>query len=169
MDAQAGSIDLKANGGDQTVTVDFGDDLANGFSETQSIDLTNAGSLPGQALCFAVSNFSSGEGQNFEPETNTDTSDGGELDDVATLDIGLSGGGASYSIYEGPASGVSSLDTCANLDPALEGQTFTLDVALSVPDENVNEAMGDQFSFDLTATLYDEDQTSGGGGSGGGG
>ena len=169
VDAQAGSIDLQANGADETVTVDFGDDLSNGFSETQTIDLTNAGSLPGEALCFAVSNFTSGEGENFEPEENTDPGDGGELDDVATLDIGLSGGGASYSIYEGPASGVTSLDTCANLDPALDGQTFTLDIALSIPDENVNQAMGDEFSFDLTATLYDENQTDGGGGSGGGG
>lgn len=169
VDAQAGSIDLQANGADETVTVDFGDDLANGFSETQTIDLTNAGSLPGQALCFATSNFSSGEGENFEPETNTDTADGGELDDVATLDIGLSGGGASYSVYEGPASGATSLDTCVNLDPPLEGQTFTLDIALSIPDENVNQAMGDTFNFDLTATLYDENQTSGGGGTGGSG
>ena len=167
VDAQAGSIDLKANGDDQTVSVDFGDDIANGFSETRTIDLTNAGSLPGRALCFGVSNFSSSEGQNFEPETNTDTSDGGELDDVATLTVDLSGGGASYSVYDGPASGVESLDTCVNLDPALEGQTFSLDVALSVPDQNVNEAMGDQFGFDLTATLYDENQSSGGSGGGG--
>lgn len=162
VDAKAGSIDLKANGNDTIVTLDFGDDLANGFSETKSVDLTNAGSLPGQALCFSVSNFTSGEGENFEPEGNTDTSDGGELDDVATLDIGLSGGGASYSVYEGAASGVTSLDTCLNLDPTLDGQTFTLNVALSVPDENVNQAMGDELSFDLATTLYDKDQTSGG-------
>jgi|AntDeeMetageno50_2_1112565.scaffolds.fasta_scaffold01896_5 hypothetical protein len=159
--AKAGSIDLKANGNDETVTLDFGDDLSNGFSETKSVDLTNAGSLPGQALCFAVSNSTSGEGENFEPETNTDEGDGGELDDVADLDISLSGGGASYTIYEGTASGVTAVDTCANLDPTLDGQTFTLDVSLSIPDENVNEAMGDTFSFDLTTTLYDEDQTTG--------
>lgn len=166
VDAQAGSIDLQANGADETVTVDFGDALSNGFSETQTIDLTNAGSLPGQSLCFAVENFTSGEGENFEPETNTDTADGGELDDVATLTIDVSGGGSSYSIYDGAASGVTSVDTCVNLDPPIEGQTFTLDIALSVPDENVNEAMGDEFTFDLTITLYDENQTTGGGGSG---
>jgi spore coat-associated protein N len=164
VDAQAGSIDLQANGADETVTVDFGDDLANGFSETQTIDLTNAGSLPGEAMCFAVSNFTSGEGDNFEPEGDTDPANGGELDDVADLTITLSGGGASYPVYDGPANGVSSLDTCVDLEPPLEGQTFTLDIALSIPEENVNDAMGDTFSFDLAFTMFDTEQTGGGGG-----
>ncbi|EMA55788.1 hypothetical protein [Halococcus thailandensis] len=164
--AKSGSIDLKANGNDETVTLDFGDDLSNGFSETQSMNLTNVGSLPGQALNFAVSNFTSREGENFEPEENTDESDGGELDDVADLSINLSGGEASYTVYEGAASGVTSLDTDVNLEPPLTDQTFTLNVTLSIPEENVNEAMGDEFNFDLTSTLYDTNQ-SGDGGSGG--
>ena len=163
--AKSGSIDLKVNGGDETVTLDFGDDLANGDSATRSLDLTNTGSLPGQALSFAVSNYSSTEGENFEPEGNTDESDGGELDDVADLDISLSGDGTSYTIYEGAASGVSSLDTVTNLDPSLTDQTFTLDVTLSIPEENVNDAMGDELEFDLVATLYDTERSSDGNGS----
>lgn len=157
VDAKAGSIDLKANGNDETVTIDFGDDLSNGFSDTQSFDLTNNGSLPGEALNFAVSNFNSGEGANPEPET--DTTGEGELDDVADLDITLNGDSASYSIHQGAASGVSSLDTSVNLDPSLTNQTFTLDLAMSIPEENINQAMGDVFSFDLAVTLYDTNRS----------
>lgn len=162
--AQAGTLDLKANGDDTVVTIDFGDSLSNGFEGTQTIDLTNVGSLPGEALCFDVSNFTSDEGETPEPETNTDTTDGGELDDVANLDITLSGGGTTYNVYSGTASGVTTVDTCANLEPALTDQTFTLDITLSIPEESVNEAMGDSFSFDLAFTLYDTDTVVDGGG-----
>lgn len=163
--AEAGTLDLEVGGTNALVQVDFGDNLTNGDAPSRTIDLTNVGSLPGEALCFSTSNFSSTEGTNPDAETNTDTSDGGELDDVADLIITLSGDGeTTYSIHDGAASGVESLNTCENLDTALEDQTYTLDITLDVPDEPVNEAMGDKFSFDLAATLHDTDQSGGGGG-----
>jgi predicted ribosomally synthesized peptide with SipW-like signal peptide len=165
--ATAGTLNLRANGGNATIPVKF-KNLKNGDSKTETVTLTNTGSIPGESLCFYIPKSSIEERENSYMEAEREAGESGltgpndgELREYTSLEISVGGQNVFGPALLRPDNIVGQEDrVCINLDPALADQELPLEITLHVNDDDVSTAMSDSFSFDLNFTLYDNEQSS---------
>jgi predicted ribosomally synthesized peptide with SipW-like signal peptide len=165
----AGTLDLQT-GDSQSISF-TGSDIAPGDTGTTAVDLEKSGAVAAD-LDVEVTSVSSSEGDTPESETNTDTADGGELDDQLNLKLWIGTGGSSDSSFD------SSTDITLNSDGSTETSApdyetasgydstswtdvitdfsgpVTFNVEWEFPDDSSNNAaQGDDVTVDFTFTL----------------
>jgi len=164
----AGTLDLTAG---DTNTISFtSSDIKPTDDGTADLDLNNSGSVNGD-LSIEVSSVKSTEGDDTDSETNTDTNDGGELDDQLEIALWLGEGGSDdntmdssdVALESDPSTSTGSkvFDTAANYDGASWSNVITdfsgpvtFNVEWKFPDQNNNNAaQGDDLTVDFTFDL----------------
>jgi hypothetical protein len=127
--------------------------------------LGNQGNVPGTQVCFELPSDSvvSDEGQNYPNEGDTDTSNGGELEDTVSLTLSLESSNRTYVVYEGSYAGLAGQSVCQPLaeEDWLQpdgGSTVDMVITAEVPSDNT-DIFGDTLQFDLEVTLQCGDPT----------
>lgn len=172
--AQAGTLDLRINGGDRRATVDVGqlspeDNVDDPDSPPHTFEaryeLTNVGNTTGNRVEVVIpsAGVQSMERDNPEPETNTGGQ--GELDDQlevrAFLDNDSNDGNGNKGYFFGGSDSYvpfeDVLDNTYGVNENIDGgggDSDDLVIQGRFPDrEDNNEAMGDRVRFDVEATL----------------
>lgn len=146
----AGTLDLKAAGGDGEVTTVRISDVAPGDSGSGTTTLKNDGSIAG-SVDLVFGSASNGEGTN--PESEGDTSSPGDLGDV--LDVTVSVGerivrsGKFNSVFDGTEA-----DSNVGLSA---GGSKNLTIDWTLPSSAGNEVQGDSVSGEITVQLNQTD------------
>lgn len=145
---QAGTRDLQIDGGDAPVVTLEVDNAAPGDSGGDTSSITNVGSLPGD-LSVEVMAVRSAEGDNSsEAETNTDTSDNGELAQYLNVDIGF----GSSSAVSGSAQGLAG-STGSGPTLSANGGSTSFYIDWSIDPGATNDAQGDRVEIDVKVYL----------------
>jgi spore coat-associated protein N len=155
----AGTLDLTPNG--SSVETFSLADVKPSDSGTETIGLTNAGSLPGY-LNVSVDVTADSENSLEEPEPSDDDTTSGELAEALDVEIGLDGdenGSIDTSLATADLIGVSGLTGVTynpnhQLDPS-DGSDNDVDFVFdwNVPASVGNEIQGDSFTVDFTFEL----------------
>ncbi len=121
-------------------------------SGTQTVTLHNAGSADGFVIIW-ISNIVSGECVN--PESETDTTEPGELDDHLLFDLSATGLSTNLSLPTTINNLPQSIDdpNYIRISPLNDGDTITLNYDWELPCETGNEAQGDCLSFTINYLL----------------
>ncbi len=141
----AGTLDLKVDGNDDpNVQAYFAVENAKpGDTGSVEINLTNAGTIDGEAY-LKVENVTDGEGENPEPETDTD--EPGDLSENLILTITWPEGSYSDALrwLQGATVDLGSLGA---------GEAKTITISYEIPEWVGNEIQGDTVSFDIVFGL----------------
>lgn len=146
----AGTLDLKADGGDSAVTTVNVSDVAPGESGSDSTSLSNSGSIDG-SVDLVFGSASNSEGDN--PESEGDTSSPGDLGGVLEVTVSVGStqvrSGTFNSVFDG---------TEADANVALaSGGSKDLTIDWSLPSSAGNDIQGDSVSGDITIELNQTD------------
>ncbi|GAA0457353.1 SipW-dependent-type signal peptide-containing protein [Halococcus dombrowskii] len=139
---QAGTLDLELN---QENTLSVSAVGADAGPQEVTTKVNNAGSLRG-ALSAKVANVNSSEGQDSEPETDTSTDNGGELDNHLNVSVRF----GQSKVLDGNINSVAGKKQ-GNIDLP-SGDTRTMYVGYDVNDAP-NAAQGDEVTFDVIVYL----------------
>lgn len=143
---QAGTLDLKLNGGDQTVTFFDETGVVPGDSGSGSVTLGNAGSTPGIPEIEVAAVRST---ENGRSGSQTD----GDLDDYLEIAVSIDG---QTVVQWDPASQMTVGEVHASASTVSGGGSVPCTVSWALPSDTGNEAQGDGFGFDLTFRLTQE-------------
>lgn len=146
----AGTLDLKADGGDSAVTTVSVGNAAPGDSNSGSTTLKNSGSIAG-SVDLVFGSASNSEGDN--PESEGDTSSPGDLGAVLEVTVSVGGtqvrSGTFNSVFDGSE---------AESNVALAaGGSKDLTIDWSLPTSAGNDIQGDSVSGDITIQLNQTD------------
>lgn len=145
---QAGTLDLKVDGGDSAGTTLSVSNVAPGDTGSATRNVSNSGSING-TLTVNVTNVVDDENGQNEPESEFDNSSGaseGELSDTVNVTIYVDG----TEIATGT---LSSIEGEYNVGELASGDSATVTVEYSVPGDAGNEIQSDIVTFDLVFEL----------------
>jgi spore coat-associated protein N len=164
INAEAATMDLAINNpASRNVKVEPVGGNADGFSET--FVLENNGNITGNALTLNLDQVSSGEGSfNRDPETNTGGN--GELDEQLEVRAWVEqfngvqyffGGSDSWEDYNSVKGEENAVTKVIGLEPNDERLDLVIEGRMKDLSGNQNNnAMGDTLSFDVVATLHQQ-------------
>jgi predicted ribosomally synthesized peptide with SipW-like signal peptide len=139
----AGTLDLKVGGTDNPSAFFTVSNVMPGNSSSQSIVLSNSGTLDGKAYIH-FKNVVDSPGTTPEPEP---TPDNGELSQNLKIKVSNS----TATVVEGFLSGINS--TSYLLGTIAGGGSLTVTIEWSIPSTVGNEIMGDSVTFDIEFSL----------------